>query len=139
MMATRMSGMNWSIGPLHGYCDNPWVCLLLAVAAAGLVLALGFGVAAIRSGWLGLSAYREVGRLPRAGWPARLAASDSATRIPRLVCLDLVDPVAFCTGLLRPTVFISTGAVSALTPDQLEGVLVHEADHERGYEPLRRT
>jgi Zn-dependent protease with chaperone function len=139
MMSSRLHSMSWSVGPFHGYCDNPLVCLLLAVAAAGLVLALGFFVAAIRSGWLGLAAYREVGRLPRTGWPVQLTASSPAGRIPRLVCLDLADPVAFCTGLLRPTVFISAGAVSALTPEQLDGVLLHEADHAHRYEPRRRT
>ena len=138
-MGARMDPMRWAIGPLHGYCDNPLICFLLAAVAAAFVVALGFLVAGLRSGIVGVAAYREIRRLPRAAWPAKLATAAAADGIPRLVFLELTEPTAFCAGLLRPTVFISAGAVASLTPEQLNGVLVHEADHARSHEPMRRT
>ena len=46
-------------------------------------------------------------------------------------------PQAFCAGLLRPRVYLSTGATSALTADELDAVLAHEAHHARVRDPLR--
>ena len=47
--------------------------------------------------------------------------------------------MAFCAGLLRPTVFVSEGAVAALSEPELLAVLYHEADHARRHEPARRA
>lgn len=55
----------------------------------------------------------------------------------RTVCFTDTRPVAYCAGLLRPCVWISTGAVTALLPDELEAVLLHEAYHARHRDPLR--
>jgi len=46
-------------------------------------------------------------------------------------------PQAFCAGLLRPRVYISTGAVESLDPEELDAVLAHEAHHARYRDPLR--
>src|SRR6185312_12316095 len=46
-------------------------------------------------------------------------------------------PCAFCAGLLRPTVYISTGALARLAPPELEAVLWHEATHRLRRDPLR--
>ena len=46
-------------------------------------------------------------------------------------------PQAFCAGLLRPRVYVSTGAVAQLSQDELDAVLVHEAHHARLRDPLR--
>src|SRR5216684_1878350 len=59
--------------------------------------------------------------------------------------LDLIEcvrggsPVAFCAGIVRPTVFISEAAVAGLSDSELLAVLHHEADHARRYEPLWRA
>jgi Zn-dependent protease with chaperone function len=44
---------------------------------------------------------------------------------------------AFCAGLFRPQVFISSGAVKRLDPVALEAVLRHERHHVRRRDPLR--
>jgi len=49
------------------------------------------------------------------------------------------SPLAFCAGLLRPAVFVSEGALAALSEPELLAVLHHEADHARRYEPARRA
>jgi Zn-dependent protease with chaperone function len=46
-------------------------------------------------------------------------------------------PQAFCAGLLRPRIYISTGALRALAPEELEAVLAHEAHHARYRDPIR--
>lgn len=46
-------------------------------------------------------------------------------------------PRAFCAGLFRPRVYLSTGAVAALDPQALTAVLTHEDHHARRRDPLR--
>ena len=44
---------------------------------------------------------------------------------------------AFTYGLFRPRIFISTGIISALSREELQSVILHEAHHKRSYDPLR--
>jgi bla regulator protein blaR1 len=46
-------------------------------------------------------------------------------------------PQAFCAGLLRPRVYVSTGAVELLDAPALASVLAHEQHHARRHDPLR--
>ena len=46
-------------------------------------------------------------------------------------------PRAFCAGLLRPRVYVSTGAVAALDEPALRAVLLHEHHHAHRRDPLR--
>jgi len=46
-------------------------------------------------------------------------------------------PVAFCAGLRRPAVFVTTGALERLAPDELLAVVEHETHHARRRDPLR--
>jgi Zn-dependent protease with chaperone function len=45
---------------------------------------------------------------------------------------------AFCAGLLRPRVFVSTRTMQVLSAEELRVVLRHEAHHARRRDPLRR-
>lgn len=51
--------------------------------------------------------------------------------------VDEAQPLAFCTGLLRPRIYVSRGALALLEADQLEAVIAHEAHHARRRDPLR--
>lgn len=51
--------------------------------------------------------------------------------------LDDDRPQAFCTGLLRPRVYLSTGALVALQDDELRAVVAHERHHQLRRDPLR--
>jgi bla regulator protein blaR1 len=51
--------------------------------------------------------------------------------------IDDARPQAFCTGLLRPRIYISRGALAMLDSSQLEAVVTHEAHHARRRDPLR--
>jgi Zn-dependent protease with chaperone function len=46
-------------------------------------------------------------------------------------------PEAFCAGLLRPRVYVTTGALARLDPPSLAAVLAHEREHARRRDPLR--
>jgi Zn-dependent protease with chaperone function len=46
-------------------------------------------------------------------------------------------PRAFCAGLVRPRVYVSTGALAVLDDDALEAVLAHERHHANRRDPLR--
>jgi beta-lactamase regulating signal transducer with metallopeptidase domain len=48
-----------------------------------------------------------------------------------------VSPEAFCAGLLRPRVYLSTAAVETVEPGELEAVIEHESHHCRHRDPLR--
>jgi Zn-dependent protease with chaperone function len=72
-----------------------------------------------------------------------------ARRFARAVCacappalgdaLIIVDdrPHAFCAGLLRPRVYVSSGAIARLDEPALQAVLDHERHHARRRDPLR--
>lgn len=46
-------------------------------------------------------------------------------------------PLAFCAGLVQPSVYISTGALQQLSDAELGAVLAHEAHHAARRDPLR--
>jgi beta-lactamase regulating signal transducer with metallopeptidase domain len=64
----------------------------------------------------------------------RLASMGLAERVD---LVDLDTPIAFCYGLLRPRILLSSGFVAALTPDQLRALLWHEYYHLIHRDPLK--
>ncbi len=44
---------------------------------------------------------------------------------------------AFCAGLLRPRIYLSSGALGVLDADELRAILAHEDHHARRRDPLR--
>jgi len=54
--------------------------------------------------------------------------------------VQLIDgdrPQAFCGGLLRPRIYLSTAALVELDDDELRAVVAHERHHQRRRDPLR--
>jgi Zn-dependent protease with chaperone function len=103
-----------------------------------VVAALGVIAWAVRAAWLATGAARAVAGLPRGPSPAPLVAAVGRSGVGNLVCLDSPAASAFCAGLLRPRVFVTSGMVAALADEELDAVLVHEAEHARRRDPLRR-
>jgi len=69
---------------------------------------------------------------------------DSARKLEEVVLegvrvrlLDDRRPYAFCAGVLRPSVYLSTGARATLSRSELRAVLAHEEHHARQRDPLR--
>jgi hypothetical protein len=98
--------------------------LVLALAAWGLMVT----TAALRAAVRELAASRR--------FQLRLIGRESGT-IGGAVLIDDSRPRAFCAGLLRPRVYISTGALSLLDESSVDAVLAHERHHARRYDPLR--
>jgi Zn-dependent protease with chaperone function len=75
------------------------------------------------------------GVLRLSGLLASLAASGLRTRVTALV-LDRDTPVLLCSGVDRPTLVISTGALARLDDAELEAALAHELAHAAHRDPL---
>lgn len=145
LLGTGVTGLALFAATASVRWDTPSVATLIAAcrsfalpevtASSLLALLLGSGAFAV---------------LARA---ARSAARQVAASQRYLRQLDVVGPApfgtprtfvyrddapgAFCAGLLRPCVFLSTATLRVLTPDELEAVLAHELHHARCRDPLR--
>ena len=110
------------------------------VALGPPVLVASMAVAAwtVRLAVTASLASRELARLHYVQAPPKLARSAAAAGVVRIACIATSSPMAFCAGLMRPTLFVSQGAVALLSEQELLAVLHHEADHARRREPLRR-
>ena len=81
-----------------------------------------------------LAAFREVRaarRLERRLAPAGRGDLDDVHVI------DDQRPHAFCAGLLRPRIYLTSGALAMLDQPALDAVLAHERHHARRRDPLR--
>jgi hypothetical protein len=122
-------------------------CILLAaelrqlppelVAVAGIAVASTAAfAAALRSAW------REQ-RLIRALPTVRLDESDYAQVLPpplpaeRIHVLSSHRPMAFCAGLLRPRVVLTSALLDTLAEDERRAVVAHELSHARDRGPLK--
>jgi hypothetical protein len=54
-----------------------------------------------------------------------------------VLVIDDERPEAFCAGLFRPRVYVTTGALARLDTAALDAVLMHEREHGRRRDPLR--
>jgi Zn-dependent protease with chaperone function len=111
--------------------------ILLPTAGVADIAALVLGVLAFAV--LGLGTRSALGQLRRTRRfvrtldfpaPATLAGQD-------VILFDDHRPLAFCAGVLRPRIYVSTATVDALDDEQLAAVLAHEAHHARQRDPLR--
>ena len=67
----------------------------------------------------------------------RLIGSGDWGKVEDAVVIPDEQPRAFCAGLLRPRVYVSSGAVALLDEAALRAVLAHERHHARRWDPLR--
>lgn len=56
-----------------------------------------------------------------------------------MLVLPTEDLLIFTAGLVRPNIFVSTGAIKALTTQQLEAALLHEEAHIAAHDTRWRT
>jgi BlaR1 peptidase M56 len=105
----------------------------------GLVTFTALLAWALRTGCLLLEARRAVGRLGSTPWPDPLLAAVRRTGVHNVRCLPDPSQVAFCAGASRPRVFVTSGMAASLCADALDAILLHEAEHARRRDPLRRA
>jgi Zn-dependent protease with chaperone function len=107
----------------YPYANAPAI-LLVALAAVGALVLAGGARATARL----LAGQRRFQR--------RLGAMALRQERDALV-FDDSAPQAFCAGLLRPRIYLSSGAVAALDPGALDAVVEHERRHRDRRDPLR--
>jgi Zn-dependent protease with chaperone function len=123
--------------PGRAICGQMTMAGCLGVAVV-VVATLGLATWVARAAWLAIGAARGVAGLPRLAAPAALVAAARRSGVGDVVCPDSPAPSAFCAGLGRPRVVVTGGMVAALAAEELDAVLVHEAEHARRRDPLRR-
>jgi Zn-dependent protease with chaperone function len=123
--------------PGRAICGQMTMAGCLGVAVL-VVAALGLATWIVRASWLAISAAREIARLPRLQPPDGLVVAAQRTGVDQVVCFDSAAAAAFCAGLLRPRVFVTSAMVASLPDQELDAVLVHEAEHAHRRDPLRR-
>ena len=67
----------------------------------------------------------------------RFLSGEQPQALHDALLIDDAQPRAFCAGLLRPRVYVSTGALALLDDAALSTVLAHERQHARRRDPLR--
>jgi Peptidase family M48 len=98
------------------------------VAGLGLILA---GAVLARTALIAVAHFRAAGRQALLhAQTARLIGQPEPTM--GAVLVEHAQPTAYCVAGRQPTVILTTGAVQALDPGQLDAVLAHERAHLTG-------
>ena len=99
------------------------VLLLGSLSLAVIVLATCSAISQRRSRRRFLREVRVIGRADVGGYETLIIGDRR--------------PQAFCTGLLRPRIYVSRGTLDLLDDAELSAVVAHEAHHARRRDPLR--
>ncbi len=129
-------------------CRLPGTCASMAPAlrwpvaillAGGALLGAMTLAWAARVVWILAQGALAVNRMQRAPAPSALLIGAARAGALHLECVTAEAPLAFCHGGLTPSILVSAGLVSELSPDELVAVLAHEEHHVRRRDPLRRA
>ena len=113
-----------------------WLTLLIR-ASLGALLIFGLGVLVARAWKTGRFVF-GLRCASMAEPPSRLVRLTAELGLSsHMLALATDVPLAFCFGLLRPRICISTGLAETLTDNELKAVLLHEDHHRRHLDPLR--
>jgi Zn-dependent protease with chaperone function len=130
---------------LRALCTHAAVCcrpgawgVVVAVSVAWIA-ALGLAAALLRTAWLGVNLHRKLARLAQQPVPAHLADAAARAGLRRHAYLPDPRPHAFCAGFFHPRVYLTAGLLVSLHGAALDAVLVHESEHARRRDPLRRA
>jgi hypothetical protein len=128
---------SWRIGATPASHEVSLLGLRVSYPAANLaaiaVTALaGFGLLIATAAACGLGRELLADRRFR-----RTLAACSPVALEGVLVIADDTPQAFCAGLLRPRVYVSTGALELLDPAALAAVMAHERHHALRRDPLR--
>ncbi|WP_194920799.1 M56 family metallopeptidase [Catenulispora rubra] len=150
-MTDRLRSPWWQAGVLAvlGAIRMAWqpderLCMsMIAGACIGLAAAIvaGAGIAAAgaRAWWLLQRVRQAITATTFVPTPPPVSEAMRRTGVTRVRCVDAATRLAFCAGAIRPTVYLGPALVDALGTDALDAVLVHESEHARRRDPLRRA
>lgn len=103
----------------------------LTGSGAGLVLSFLFAGLTVSSG---LATLRPLGK-----WNHHKTLLRAVCRYSRTYCAHIIDdarPFAFCAGILKPMIVLSTGLLRRLSAPEIAIVLAHERAHARRHDNL---
>jgi hypothetical protein len=134
--AVALGRIDFAIPPANRLVGDCWRFLLPHVTAGALAV-LGLGLLgavvltrATRSTIRHLLAYRRVLRMLDVVGETELGSI-------RALLIASPRPEAFCAGLARPRIYLSSIARATLSDRALQAVLAHEAHHAHRRDPLR--
>lgn len=124
---------------------SSWFCNAQGMVRDFWMMAVPLLVLFGRGAWAGIvqlrrtyTVVRTMLRLPRA--PELPLITELARALSLSGRIDVVTyaaPEAFCYGLVRPRICLTSGLLAVLSPQEIEAVLRHERHHLRQFDPLR--
>lgn len=90
-----------------------------------------------RTAWAYVRERRLLGALPLVAIDNGPIAARAQGAGVRLYVLPSARPIAFCAGVIRPRIVLSSGLLARLDQEEQEAVVWHEAVHARSREPLK--
>lgn len=135
-LAAAISGVSVRPPPLDELLAACQAVLLPEVSALG-VLTLLLGVLAFSVLGLGGASARRQFRASRRFLGALRFVERRPIDGTVVTLVESRELLAFCAGLLRPQIYLSTGSLARLRADELQAVLAHERHHARQRDPLR--
>jgi bla regulator protein blaR1 len=130
-------GEVWRIGP-HGPVHHVTIFgarFGYPEANAGAIVIVSLALLALIA--IALCAAGAVGEAVASARFARSLRRHCRARPDGVLLIEDERPLAFCAGLLRPRIYLSTAAVGQLDAPALRAVLDHERHHARRHDPLR--
>lgn len=120
-------------------CQQQSIVLDLVTMGMPLMLLVAWGLfVGIRQLVRTRRAMQHMLALPQRHLPASIIACASELGInDRLDVVTHVQAIAFCYGLMRPRICITTGLLDILSSMEIEAVLRHERHHLQRRDPLR--
>lgn len=136
LAATAGGRLSWqlpSAEQLREACQN----FLLPAAGATDIATLVFGVFAVAVLALGVRSLIRQLRSTRRFMRSLARPRVSAVAGGEVTVIEDARPLAFCAGLLRPRIYLSSATIEALDELELSVVVAHEACHAKQRDPLR--
>lgn len=135
------SGAGWFLH-LHAI-SSAWRCSCGVVTQYAHPLAGIYGWTLLTLGitWTGVATSMMFWRVWQQHWAlvglqVRVATFIAGGRRMRFTLSDTAQPTAITRGMFRPTIQVSQGIFSQLTPEELAAVFDHEQAHVRRFDPL---
>lgn len=128
--------VRWCLHLLTGSPDTDefLLVILLGMLPIGVLL----GVSSLVRQWWATRLLPARGAICRQHLPRQVARlTESLGLTNRVAVVRAEQPFAFCYGLLRPRICLSTGLVHLLDDQELEAVLLHEFYHLQNHDPLK--
>jgi hypothetical protein len=129
--------VTWRVSPHAAAHDVSILGQRLSYPAANFDAVVVVVLAAVGLVSVAMAVFGAVGELAADRAFRRRVAVVGPRRLHGGWVLEDERPQAFCAGLFRPRVYVSSGAVALLDEGALDAVLAHEAHHACCHDPLR--